>query len=163
MEHSKFFEICVLNALISDDWSTQVGALVTNKSGTKIFTGYNKSLVKNLNGGQLNKKELFSHAEANVILKASRCSWFDISKAVLYTTYPPCLSCAREIVSSKLSEIVVSSRTLMVLDAYIRDKLLSHITFLKNQGIKVTFYDKTLYNENFLLKGRPVSSYWVNT
>ena len=161
MEHSIYFKICVLNALMSDDLSTQVGALITNKSGIKIFTGYNKSISGILNS-QLDKKRLFSHAESNVILQANCCSEFEINKSILYTTYAPCLACAMEIVSSKLSEIVISSRTFVVLDSYIREKLLSHIFFLKSQNVKVTFYDKPLHSESFLLKGRPVSTYWVD-
>jgi len=52
---------------------------------------------------------LCSHAEENAIVQAA-CHGIAVKDAVLYTTYSPCLLCAKMIINAGIAEVVYRSR-----------------------------------------------------
>ena len=52
---------------------------------------------------------LCSHAEENAIVQAA-CHGIAVNKATLYTTFSPCLLCAKMIVNSGIAEVVFRAR-----------------------------------------------------
>jgi len=70
---------------------------------------------------------LCSHAEENAIVQAA-CHGIAVNKAVLYTTFSPCLLCAKMIINSGIAEVIYRSR-------YSIDD--TSMRLLKEAGVKV--------------------------
>ena len=70
---------------------------------------------------------LCSHAEENAIVQAA-CHGIAVNKATLYTTFSPCLLCAKMIVNSGIAEVVFRAR-------YTIDDTATNL--LKEAGVKI--------------------------
>ncbi len=76
-----------------------VGALLVFKDGT---------FIKDHNRKQ--KKGFYSHAEFNVLKKASLKRKDDMRKAVLYVTLEPCIMCIGAIVEARIGGLVYGAQ-----------------------------------------------------
>jgi dCMP deaminase len=97
-------------ALEVSDWSKDpkrhVGAVVVSPDKRQFSVGYNgfpqgvADLKDRLTSEE--KNELMVHAELNALLNARR----DLTGWTLYTTFPPCLDCAKAIAQSGVKRVV---------------------------------------------------------
>jgi len=106
-------------AEFSQDNLTHVGAiLIESDTKTIIASGYN-SFPKGLNLSVISKSErqqrptkydYFIHAEAMAIANAARLG-MSVEKCIMYTNWVPCVDCARLIINSGITTVIVDSDT----------------------------------------------------
>lgn len=98
----------------SKDTSTKVGALIVTESGMPVSWGYN-GIPMGVNDNiqerftRPTKYHYFAHAERNA-LDLSRSS---VEGCWLFVTHPPCSDCARGIIQTGISTVVVDKAGLL--------------------------------------------------
>lgn len=94
----------------SKDDSTKVGALIVTKEGKPVSWGYNgipMGVKENLDRTiRPVKYHYFAHAERNA-LDLSRSS---VEDCWMFVTHPPCSDCARGIIQTGISTVVIDIR-----------------------------------------------------
>lgn len=98
----------------SDDKSTKVGAIITNKNKDILVIGVNK-FPGNLGNDPLNherplKYKLIEHAERNVIFLAARIG-LKTEGLILISTWAACPDCARAIVLAGIKEVYTHAQS----------------------------------------------------
>ena len=110
-----FFSLIPVIAAKSKDPSTKVGAVIVAPDRSIISTGYNgfpigvKETPERLND-RPTKYKFVAHAEFNAILLASR-NGKSVKGATLYLEWYPCTECAKAIIQSGISNIVVNENS----------------------------------------------------
>lgn len=95
----------------SKDPNTKIGCVVVGPDREIRSTGYNsfpRGLDDNVPGRQERPEKYFwvEHAERNAIYNAARCGT-QTKNCTIYVSEVPCLDCARGIVQSGISHVVV--------------------------------------------------------
>lgn len=103
---ARFMALAEYVAFWSKDPSTKVGAVLVGVDRREIAVGYNGFPPGISDDDRLNdrlvKYQLMQHAERNVLDNAR----FIVDGATLYCTQPPCLECAKSLVSRGISRVV---------------------------------------------------------
>lgn len=92
----------------SKDPSTKAGAVIMTVSGEPVSFGYN-GIPKKITDSEVLYKDrdtklmVVEHAERNAIYQANR----NLSGCVIYVTHYPCTGCARAIIQSGITTVVV--------------------------------------------------------
>jgi dCMP deaminase len=113
--HNRFIGLAKHVATWSKD-STQVGAVIVDSNRNPRGFGYN-GMPRNLNDDDITrhqqplKKLYWEHAERNVVYACAR-NGISCDDCTLYTTHWPCCDCARAIIQSGITTLVVSSDSL---------------------------------------------------
>lgn len=108
-----FMSMAYFVAMKSKDDSTKIGAIVVGPDREIRSTGFN-DLPRHLDHAEPTRHERpekylwYEHAERNAIYNASRMG-ISTKGCVLYTQGIPCSDCARGIIQSGISEVVVDS------------------------------------------------------
>ena len=106
-----FMNMVYLIAKKSKDKSTHIGAVIIGPVYEVISVGYN-SFVRGCNDDVPERQERpekyfwFEHAERNAILNAVRIGVSTIG-CTMYTQAMPCMDCARSIVQSGISQVIL--------------------------------------------------------
>jgi dCMP deaminase len=106
-----FMSLTYLTSMKSKDTSTKVGAVIVGPDRELRSTGYN-SLPRGMNDNILARYErplkysYFEHAERNAIYNAARIG-VSCKNCVIYTSWCPCVDCARAVIQSGIVEVVV--------------------------------------------------------
>jgi dCMP deaminase len=106
-----FMSLCYLIATRSKDPSTKVGCVIVGPDQEIRSTGYN-SLPRHMDDNLPErfkrplKYSYFEHAERNAIYNAARYG-ASLLGCSLYITWLPCIDCARAIVQSGISKVIV--------------------------------------------------------
>jgi dCMP deaminase len=122
--NNHFLEIALLNAKMSKDPSTKVGAIITTREHDFISAGFNglprklKDTEERLNNREL-KLKLVVHAEMNSILAAAKLG-IKLNDCTMYIAAtnndgsiwggPPCSRCLVEILQTGITKIVTYNR-----------------------------------------------------
>lgn len=124
-----FMGLAHLSALRSKDPSTQVGAVIVDKSNRVVSIGYN-GLPQGCDddvfpwgreGGMLESKYAFVvHAELNAILNSPR----PVKECSIYVSLFPCNECAKAIIQSGIRRIVFESDKYADTDAVKASKMM---------------------------------------
>ena len=106
-----FINITKAVSLKSEDPSNKIGAIIVGISNEIRSTGYN-GFPRGLNHDPIKqerplKYKYFEHAERNAIYNASRFG-AKTNNCTMYCLWPPCTSCARAIIQSGISRLVVN-------------------------------------------------------
>lgn len=107
----QFMSMAYLAATKSKDKRTHIGAVIVGPDNEVVTTGYN-SFVRKLDDSrperQLKPEKYFwfEHAERNAIYNASRIG-SSTKGCKMYTNGIPCMECARGIVQSGITEVIV--------------------------------------------------------
>ena len=127
-------------AIRSEDPHTKVGAVILDKKGRIVGTGYN-SLPRGLSQEDfpLTRPEKYNHiihAELNAILfsESSR-----LDGATLYVSFLPCCSCAKSIVQVGISKVVYGTEYISKDGNSGQD---IGLKMMQKAGIKVEQYSK---------------------
>lgn len=132
-----FMGLAHLSALRSKDPSTQVGAVIVNKSKKIVGIGYNgmpigisdDDLPWDREGDFLNSKYAYVvHAELNAILNATQ----SVEGCSIYVSLFPCNECAKAIIQSGIKEIIYESDKYADADVFIASKKM-----LKQAGVEL--------------------------
>lgn len=108
-----FISICHSVRERSPDTSTKTGSVVVGPDKEIRSTGYN-GFVRGIRDDvperfeRPRKYKWFEHAERNAIYNAARMGT-SLKGCVIYCTWPPCSDCARGIIQSGISEVVVET------------------------------------------------------
>lgn len=106
-----FASLAYLVSLKSKDRSTKVGCVITTQDNRIVSTGYN-GLVRGMDDGKDEyydrplKYEVFEHSERNAIFNAVNLG-HSLKDCKIYITGFPCTDCARAIVQSGISSVII--------------------------------------------------------
>lgn len=106
-----FMSLTYLTAMKSKDRSTKVGAVIVGPDNEVRSTGYNSpcrgidDTREDIHERPL-KYSFFEHGERNAIYNAARIG-VSCKGARIYVTWCPCVDCARAIIQSGITEVVV--------------------------------------------------------
>lgn len=112
--HKYFFQMCDFVATKSKDRATKIGAIIVGPDNEIRSTGYN-GFPRGINDdiddrhNRPNKYMYTEHAERNAIYSAARTS-ISVNKCRMYIDYYPCADCARAIIQSGISKILINKR-----------------------------------------------------
>ncbi len=131
-----FREISQVVSKLSKDNSTKLGAVIVNSDNVIQSVGYN-GFPRGVNDDVLERQERplkykwFEHAERNAIYNFARQF---LKGSSIHLTWIPCTDCARGIIQTGMSEVVISDTD--VEDRWKGDFLQSLI-MLNEAGVKV--------------------------
>lgn len=136
-----FFEICDSISKRSTCKKLQVASVIV-KNNRIISIGYNgtpsgsEHCVDHFEGKSLDGHHKWSianelHAERNAIYFAAK-EGYSLNDTTLYTTYSPCIDCAKAILSSGIKEVFYK---------HLYKKGRQGLIFLYNNNVKCTLYD----------------------
>lgn len=106
-----FLALAYFASTRSEDINTHVGAVIVSPSNEILATGYN-GLPRGLKTNDVNvfnkpdKYHYFQHAESNAIAQIARSNNSSVG-ARIYTTLFPCVECARLIIQSGITEVII--------------------------------------------------------
>ncbi len=109
-----YFTMCYLIGMRSKDMATHVGSVIVDADNVLVSTGYN-SLPRGIeadsddkrlsrDGGE--KYFWIEHAERNAIYNAARRGT-QLKGCKLYVPWTPCTDCARAIIQTGISEVII--------------------------------------------------------
>lgn len=107
-----FINIAEQVKLKSKDKKTQIGVVIIGKDNEIVSTGYN-SFPRGINDDIDERQERpekyfwFEHAERNAIYNAARIGVSTLGTTMYMTCGIPCADCARAIINSGISKIVL--------------------------------------------------------
>lgn len=120
--HEYYFSLLPVIASKSKDASTKVGAIIVGPDNEIRSTGFN-SFPRSINDRIPSRQErpgkyfYVEHAERNAIYNAARMGT-SLNGCRIYMEYYPCADCARAIIQSGITEIVLDGRSLIEREAY---------------------------------------------
>jgi len=111
-----FMEMANVISKLSKDESTKLGAIVIGPDNEIRSAGYNSfpmGVRDDIKERQErpNKYFYFSHAENNAIVLAARTE-VSLKNCRMYVPWPPCSSCAINIIQSGIKEIIIQNVTM---------------------------------------------------
>mgnify|MGYP001157469012 FL=1 len=140
-----FINIAEQVKLKSKDRKTQIGVVVVGKDNEIVSTGYNsfpRGINDNLNERQERPEKYFwfEHAERNAIYNAARIGVSTLGTTMYMTCGMSCSDCARAIINSGVSKIVLRKGKGAKGDKWNESSIRS-IQMFKEAGVIVEYYD----------------------
>ena len=140
-----FINIAEQVKLKSKDRKTQIGVVVVGKDNEIVSTGYN-SFPRGINDDISERQERpekyfwFEHAERNAIYNAARIGVSTLGTTMYMTCGMSCSDCARAIINSGVSKIVLRKGKGAKGDKWNESSIRS-IQMFKEAGVIVEYYD----------------------
>ena len=140
-----FINIAEQVKLKSKDEKTQIGVVVVGKDNEIVSTGYN-SFARGINDDVSERQERpekyfwFEHAERNAIYNAARIGVSTLGTTMYMTCGMSCSDCARAIINSGVSKIVLRKGKGAKGDKWNESSIRS-IQMFKEAGVIVEYYD----------------------
>ena len=140
-----FINIAEQVKLKSKDKRTQIGVVVVGKDNEIVSTGYN-SFARGINDEVDERQERpekyfwFEHAERNAIYNAARIGVSTLGTTMYMTCGMSCSDCARAIINSGVSKIVLREGKGAKGDKWNESSERS-IQMFKEAGVIVEYYD----------------------
>jgi dCMP deaminase len=140
-----FINIAEQVKLKSKDKKTQIGVVVVGKDNEIVSTGYN-SFARGINDDISERQERpekyfwFEHAERNAIYNAARIGVSTLGTTMYMTCGMSCSDCARAIINSGISKIVLRKGKGAKGDKWNESSIRS-IQMFKEAGVIVEYYD----------------------
>ena len=140
-----FINIAEQVKLKSKDRKTQIGVVVVGKDNEIVSTGYNsfpRGINDNLNERQERPEKYFwfEHAERNAIYNAAGIGVSTLGTTMYMTCGMSCSDCARAIINSGVSKIVLRKGKGAKGDKWNESSIRS-IQMFKEAGVIVEYYD----------------------
>ena len=140
-----FINIAEQVKLKSKDEKTQIGVVVVGKDNEIVSTGYN-SFARGINDDISERQERpekyfwFEHAERNAIYNAARIGVSTLGTTMYMTCGMSCSDCARAIINSGVSKIVLRKGKGAKGDKWNESSVRSMKMF-EEAGVIVEYYD----------------------
>jgi dCMP deaminase len=140
-----FINIAEQVKLKSKDEKTQIGVVVVGKDNEIVSTGYN-SFARGINDDISERQDRpekyfwFEHAERNAIYNAARIGVSTLGTTMYMTCGMSCSDCARAIINSGISKIVLRKGKGAKGDKWNESSIRS-IQMFKEAGVIVEYYD----------------------
>ena len=140
-----FINIAEQVKLKSKDERTQIGVVIVGKDNEIVSTGYNsfpRGIVDDINERQERPEKYFwfEHAERNAIYNAARIGVSTLGTTMYMTCGMSCSDCARAIINSGVSKIVLRKGKGAKGDKWNESSLRSMKMF-EEAGVIVEYYD----------------------
>ena len=145
-----YITMCYLVGMRSKDLHTHVGSIIVDSDNVLVATGYN-SLPRGIeeeNGQERLSREggekyfWVEHAERNAIYNAARRGT-QLKGCKLYVPWTPCTDCARGIIQTGISEVIIHQNGQDFYDAKNNDKWVESYRrvaeMFTEAGVKVRF------------------------
>ena len=140
-----FINIAEQVKLKSKDKKTKIGVVIVGKDNEIVSTGYN-SFARGINDDVDERQERpekyfwFEHAERNAIYNAARIGVYTLGTTMYMTCGMSCSDCARAIINSGVSKIVLRKGKGAKGDKWDESSIRSMEMF-KEAGVIVEYYD----------------------
>jgi dCMP deaminase len=140
-----FINIAEQVKLKSKDIKTQIGVVVVGKDNSIVSTGYN-SFARGINDDIDERQERpekyfwFEHAERNAIYNAARIGVSTLDTTMYMTCGMSCSDCARAIINSGISKIVLRQDRGAIGDRW-NESAIRSMQMFKEAGVIVEYYD----------------------
>ena len=140
-----FINIAEQVKLKSKDKRTQIGVVIVGKDNEIVSTGYNsfpRGIVDDSDERQERPEKYFwfEHAERNAIYNAARIGVSTLGTTMYMTCGMSCSDCARAIINSGISKIVLRKGKGAKGDKWNESSIRS-IQMFKEAGVIVEYYD----------------------
>lgn len=151
-----FMSMVFLVSMKSKDKNTKGGAIIVGTDNEIRSTGYN-SFPRKLNDFTKERQERpekyfwFVHAEENAILNAARIG-VSVKDCKMYTHGIPCMNCARMIVQSGITEVIVSKRWCVDNYSVWEDHAKRTLILFKECGVTLREYDGHIIDKIICIK-----------
>jgi len=145
-----FFSVVDLYASKSKDRSTKVGCVIVDENNVVRSTGYNgfpRGVDDDVDSRHLRPEKYMwtEHAERNAIYNAAQVG-VSLKDCRIYLEWYPCADCARAIIQSGISELVIDGRDYedrkAYWDARWKDSTLVSQQMLEEAGVSIRFYKR---------------------
>jgi len=138
--NERWFAMCDLVALWSEDRSTTVGAVIVDDRQNLLSVGWN-GLPRKIQSIESRhqrpeKYQWFEHAERNAIYNAAACG-MHLLDSTLYINATPCMDCARGIIQSGISMVLMKKK---VFKGYSEEDLNKGLSMLNEAGIVTNIF-----------------------
>lgn len=152
-----FMTLSYVVAMKSKDKSTTVGCVIIGPDNEIRTTGYNNFVrgwddEESTNHDRPYKYEITEHAERNAIYNASRFG-VSLKDCRIYLTLKPCPDCARAIVQSGISEVILHKEYPTNVNVKWTDGQIVANNILKNGGVIVREWSGNIPEITGLLSG----------
>lgn len=109
-----YMTMCYLVSMRSRDEHTHVGSVIVDADNVLVSTGYNslpRQIEANTGSSRLSRENgekyfWLEHAERNAIYNAARRGT-QLKGCKLYVPWAPCVDCARGIIQTGISEVII--------------------------------------------------------
>lgn len=134
--HEYYLDMLPLIAAKSKDVFTKVGVIIVGPDNEIRSAGFN-SFPRGINDRLIERQErpakylYFEHAERNAIYNAARMGT-PLKACRMYMDYYPCADCARAIIQSGITSIILDGRSLPERQAYWAQRWETQIEAAKN-------------------------------
>ena len=157
-----FMSMVYLVAMKSKDKCTHIGAIIVGENKEIKSTGYN-SFPRGLNDDILERQEKpekyfwFEHAERNAIYNATLIGT-SLKGCKMYTNGIPCMDCARAVVQSGISEIIVDKLWDAQNPDIWKEQAEKSLQMFKETGVEVRYWEGKLLNLEKFRRGEVILS-----
>jgi len=157
-----FMSMVYLVAMKSKDEKTNIGAVIVGKNNEVRSVGYN-SFVRGLNDKVKERQERpekyfwMEHAERNAIYNATLMG-VSLKGCRMYTNGIPCMDCARAVVQSGISEVIVDKEWNDNNSEKWSEHTKRSLEMFKEVGVSIVFYDGEVTSE--ITKLRNGEGFW---
>lgn len=150
-----------LVALRSTDRNTHIGAVIVNPDNVKVSDGYNgfvRGLRHDVEERHQSPEKYFwmEHAERNAIFNAGR-NGISVKGCRMYTNGMPCMDCARAVVQSGITEVIVDGRWDKENSEKWAENAKRSLQMFKELGIGVRYYSGHFVNIHKFRHGKKLS------
>ncbi len=152
-----FMSMAYLVAMKSKDESTHMGAVIVGESNEIKSTGYN-SFVRGLNDNVAERQEKpekyfwFEHAERNAVYNATLIGT-SLRGCKIYTNGVPCMDCARAIIQSGISEVIIDKQWDEKNPGLWSEHAKRSLQMFEEVGVKVRFWTGNLLSVKKFMRG----------
>jgi dCMP deaminase len=147
-----YLTMCYLISMRSKDLSTHVGSVIVDSDNVLVSTGYNSlprgiesdTDLKRLSRDGGEKYYWIEHAERNAIYNAARRGT-QLKGCKLYVPWTPCTDCARAIIQTGISEVIIHQNGQDFYDLHTNGKWIESYkktqTMFLEAGVKARYID----------------------
>ena len=158
----RFMSMAYLVAEGSKDEKTHIGAVIVGPNKEIRSTGYN-GFVRNLNDDAKERQEKpekyywIEHAERNAIYNATLIG-ASLKGCKMYTNGIPCMDCARGIVQSGITEVIVDKEWNETNKGDDIEHSNRTIEMFKEVGVNLRYWEGNLINIKKFRRGRTLEN-----
>ncbi|OGU61544.1 MAG: hypothetical protein A2X64_02340 [Ignavibacteria bacterium GWF2_33_9] len=160
-----YITMCYLISMRSKDPMTHVGSVIIDSDNVLVSTGYNSlprgveidREFKRVSRDENEKYHWIEHAERNAIYNAARRGT-SMKGCKLYVPWTPCTDCARAIIQTGISEVIIHQNGQDFYDEHTNGKWKNAnqktLTMFLESGVKTRFVTCDIVNPEIYMNGK---------
>lgn len=160
-----YITMCYLVGMRSKDPQTHVGSIIVDSDNVLVSTGYNslpRGIETDPEGKRLSREDgekyfWVEHAERNAIYNAARRGTV-LKGCKLYVPWTPCTDCARAIIQTGISEVIIHQNGQDFYDANTNGKWIESYkkteSMFRESGVNVRFISCNIVVPEIYMNGK---------